>query len=87
MTPTNDAPGSGASDDYLRAALSLATGGEWYVWTDSDNGTTQLLSRTHGAITPRLPLSPQAEQDLRACAAAVNRFRPPARATPERSTP
>jgi hypothetical protein len=58
--------------ESARGAVSLATPGEWYVWQNSEERTVQLMSRTHGSITPRLPLSAQTVGDLNAAALAVN---------------
>jgi hypothetical protein len=64
-----------AADAYLRGLVSIATPGEWYVWADEDERLVQLMSRTHGSITGRIPLSPQTRGDLMAAAAAVNLIR------------
>lgn len=63
------------AEAFSRGLVSIATPGEWYVWADEQEGTVQLMSRTHGTIVPRIPLSPQTRGDLMAAAAAVNLIR------------
>lgn len=70
-------PGAAAAEDeaFARGLASIATPGEWYVWGDEEAGLVQLMSRTHGSITGRIPLSPQTRGDLMAAAAAINFIR------------
>lgn len=70
---------------YMRGVVSLATPGEWYVWQDSENKSVQLMSRTHGAILPKLPSSPQRLADLTAIVFAVNMVRPTTGGASERA--